>query len=88
MVANSYLVIEKLVEQGCGVALIPRRPAEAKLASGELVEVLSQHQPPARALYAVHGPGGQTPERVRIFLDFMTAWFRARAAAQPGATAA
>lgn len=80
VVSNSYLVIEKLVEQGCGIALIPRRPAEARLASGDLVEVLPQHQPPARALYAVHGPGGQTPERVRIFLDFMTAWFRARAA--------
>ncbi|MCC2033234.1 LysR family transcriptional regulator [Microbacterium allomyrinae] len=81
VVANSYLVIEKLVEQGCGIALIPRRPAESRLDSGELVEVLSQHRPPARALYAVHAPGGQTPERVRVFLDFMTAWFRARTAA-------
>lgn len=81
VVSNSYLVIEKLLEQGCGIALIPRRPAESRLASGELVEVLAQHRPPARALYAVHGPGGQTPERVRIFLDFMTTWFRKRAAA-------
>lgn len=86
VVANSYLVIEKLVEQGCGIALVPRRPAEARLASGDLVEVLPHHQPPARALYAVHGPGGQTPERVRIFLDFMTAWFRSRS--QAAATAA
>jgi len=75
-VANSYLVIEKLVENGCGIALIPRRPAEARLASGDLIEVLPDFQPPARALYAVHGPGGRTPERVRLFLDFMTAWFR------------
>lgn len=78
VIANSYLVIEKLVEQGCGIALIPRRPAQARLEAGELVEVLPQHQPPARALYAVHGPGGQTPERVKIFLDFMTNWFRSR----------
>ncbi|MFE5407574.1 LysR substrate-binding domain-containing protein [Microbacterium sp. NPDC056569] len=81
VIANSYLVIEKLLEEGCGIALIPRRPAEARLATGDLVELLPQHQPPARALYAVHGPGGRTPERVRIFLDFMTAWFRTRAAA-------
>ena len=80
VVANSYLVIEKLVESGCGIALIPRRPAEARLQSGELVELLPDHRPPARALYAVHGPGGRTPERVRIFLDFMTAWFRSRSA--------
>ncbi len=80
VVANSYLVIEKLVEQGVGIALIPRRPAESRLESGQLVEVLPQVRPPARALYAVHGPGGQTPERVKIFLDFMTAWFRTRLA--------
>lgn len=76
--ANSYLVIEKLIEQGCGIALIPRRPAQARLDSGELVELLPEHRPPVRALYAVHGPGGQTPERVKVFLDFMTSWFRAR----------
>jgi DNA-binding transcriptional LysR family regulator len=79
VVANSYLVIEKLVESGCGIALIPRRPALDRLDSGELVELLPDTPPPARALYAVHGPGGRTPERVKIFLDFMTAWFRANA---------
>lgn len=77
VLANAYLVIEKLVETGCGVALIPRRPAEASLRSGQLVELLPDLRPPARALYAVHGPGGKTPERVRVFLNFMTAWFRA-----------
>lgn len=76
--ANSYLVIEKLVEAGCGIALVPRRPAEARLAAGDLVEVLPGDAPPPRALYAVHGPGGRTPERVKIFLDFMTQFFRAR----------
>ncbi|MFT4211177.1 MAG: LysR family transcriptional regulator [Microbacterium sp.] len=77
-VANSYLVIEKLVEAGCGIALIPRRPAFERLQSGDLVEVLPEFPPPDRALYAVRGPGGHTPERVRIFLDFMTAWFRSK----------
>ncbi len=90
VVANSYLVIEKLVESGCGIALIPRRPAQSRLDTGELIELLPEVAPPARALYAVHAPGGQTPERVRMFLDFMTSWFRARAAASsaPGTSAA
>lgn len=78
VVANSYLVIEKMLEAGCGIALIPRRPAAPRFESGELVELLPEHRPPQRALYAVHGPGGQTPRRVRIFLDFMTEWFRSR----------
>jgi len=85
VVANSYLVIEKLLERGAGLALIPRRPAEARLAAGDLVEVLPQHRPPVRALYAVHGPGGRTPERVKVFLDFMTHWFRTRAASAESA---
>ncbi|BDZ64815.1 LysR family transcriptional regulator [Agromyces mangrovi Wang et al. 2018] len=76
VVANSYLVIEKLVEAGCGIALIPRRPAVQRLEEGSLVELLPEHAPPARSLYAVHGPGGRTPERVKVFLDFMTDWFR------------
>ncbi|GAA1704516.1 LysR family transcriptional regulator [Microbacterium sediminicola] len=80
VVANSYLVIEKLVETGCGIALIPRRPAQERLEAGELVEILPDSPPPARALYVVHGPGGRTPERVRVFLEFMTTWFRNREA--------
>jgi DNA-binding transcriptional LysR family regulator len=87
VVANSYLVMEKLVVAGCGVALIPRRPAAELLESGELLELLPHLRPPQRALYAVHGPGGQTPKRVRIFLDFMTEWFRARAAERPAPSA-
>jgi len=82
VVANSYLVIEKLVERGCGVALIPRRPALEALERGDLVELLPDLRPKDRALYAVHGPGGRTPERVRIFLDFMTEWFRGEARAR------
>lgn len=73
---NAYLVIEQLVESGSGIALIPRRPALPALASGQIVEVLPELPPPPRSLYAVHGPGGQTPERVKVFLDFMTEWFR------------
>lgn len=73
---NAYVVIEQLVESDCGIALIPRRPALSALESGRLVEVLPQIPPPSRSLYAVHGPGGQTPERVKVFLDFMSDWFR------------
>ena len=80
---NSYLVIEKLVEGGCGIGLLPRRPARAALEEGTLVELLPQHQPPPRSLYAVHGPGGRTPERVRVFLDFITEWFRSHVDGRP-----
>ncbi len=73
---NAYLVIEQLVEAGHGIGLIPRRSARKALASGALVELLPEFPVQSRSLYAVHGPGGQTPERVKVFLDFMTTWFR------------
>ncbi len=84
VVANSYVVLQKLVSQGCGIALVPRRPAQSLLDDGTLVEVLPDLVPPNRALYAVHAPGGRTLERVRIFLDFMTEWFRSREGATTG----
>lgn len=73
---NAYLVIEQLVEAGHGIGIVPRWSARKALESGAVVEVLPQIHAQSRSLYALHGPGGQTPERVKVFLDFMTDWFR------------
>lgn len=75
---NAYMLIDQFVEAGCGIGLMPRMPARAALEDGRLVEVLPATPPPSRALFAVHAPGGETPERVRVFLDFITTWFRSR----------
>jgi hypothetical protein len=37
---------------------------------------------PDRPLYALHSPGGQTLARVKLFLDFVTDWFRRQSPAQ------
>lgn len=76
MLSNSYLVIQKLAVSGRGIALLPRRSVLRELESGQLVELLPALPPPDRALYAVHAPGGGTPERVKVFLQFMSEWFR------------
>lgn len=73
---NAYLIIEQLVESGRGIGIIPRRSARRALETGRVVELLPEFPVQSRSLYAVHGPGGQTPERVKVFLDFMSAWFR------------
>ncbi|WP_156760832.1 LysR family transcriptional regulator [Microbacterium karelineae] len=75
---NAYLQVEQFVEEGCGIGLVPRGPAREALEDGRVVEVLPEHPVPSRSLYAVHGPGGETPERVKVFLDFITDWFRRR----------
>lgn len=73
---NAYMVIEQLVESGNGIGLIPRRSARRALEEGLVVEVLPEFPVQSRSLYAVHGPAGEIPERLKVFLDFMTNWFR------------
>jgi len=74
--ANSYLTLRKAAVRGRGLALLPVRTVSADLESGALRRVLTDHAGPARSLYAVHSPGVQTIRRVRLFLDFISTWFR------------
>ena len=46
------------------------------------MDVIPGCEVPDRPLYALHSPGGQTLARVRLFLDFVTDWFRRQSAAQ------
>lgn len=74
--ANAYSIIQQMVELGCGIGHLPRTLAQHSPRAEELVEVLPQLPPPTRSLYAVHAPGDATPERVKIFLGFITDWFK------------
>ena len=74
--SNSYLTLRKAALRGRGVALMPTRTVMADLAEGALVRVLPEYQGPARSLYAVHSPGSHTMRKVRVFLDYISAWFR------------
>ena len=78
--SNSYLTLRKAALAGRGVGLLPVRLISAELADGSLVEVVPGCEVPDRPLYALHAPGGQTLARVRLFLDFVTDWFRRQAA--------
>lgn len=85
--SNSYVTLRKAALAGRGVALLPVRLAADDFAEGSLVDVVPGCQVPDRPLYALHSPGGQTLARVRLFLDFVTDWFRRQAAAQAAAQA-
>jgi DNA-binding transcriptional LysR family regulator len=82
--SNSYLTLRKAALASRGVALLPTRLVGDDLAGGTLVPVLPDCEVPDRPLYALHAPGEQTTARVRLFLDFVSDWFRrqARTAAQ------
>ncbi|MFJ7213046.1 LysR family transcriptional regulator [Amycolatopsis sp. NPDC098790] len=74
--SNSYLTLRKAAVRGRGLALMPERTVQADLESGALHRVLPAFDGPARSLYAVHSPGSHTMRKVRLFLDYVSAWFR------------
>ena len=80
--SNSYLTLRKAAIAGRGIAELPMRLVSAELAAGTLVNVLPDCAVPDRPLYALHSPGSQTTARVRLFLDFVTEWFRKQVPAQ------
>jgi DNA-binding transcriptional LysR family regulator len=81
--SNSYLTLRKAALAGRGIGVLPTRLTAADFADGSLVELIPSCEVPDRPLYALHSPGGQTLARVRLFLDFVTDWFRRQAVAQP-----
>ncbi len=80
--SNSYLTLRKAALAGRGIGLLPIRLTAADFADGSLVGVVPSCEVPDRPLYALYSPGGQTLARVRLFLEFVTDWFRRQATAQ------
>jgi DNA-binding transcriptional LysR family regulator len=83
--SNSYLTLRKAALAARGIAVLPTRLVADELADGTLVHVIGGVEVPDRPLYALHSPGGQTPTRVQLFLDFVTDWFRRQAQNRPAA---
>ncbi|MGW0782720.1 LysR family transcriptional regulator [Streptomyces sp. NPDC002913] len=73
--SNSYIALQKAALHGRGIALLPQRPAYDDLMSGALQVLLPELAVPDRPLYAIYGPGQDTPRKVTVFLDFLTQWF-------------
>ncbi|HEY8046136.1 MAG TPA: LysR family transcriptional regulator [Streptosporangiaceae bacterium] len=80
--SNSYQTLAKAARAGRGIGLLPVRLVAAELADGSLADVIPGCVVPDRPLYALHSPGGQTLARVKLFLDFVTDWFRRQAPVQ------
>jgi DNA-binding transcriptional LysR family regulator len=86
--SNSYQTLHKAAIAGRGVGLLPIRLVADELADGTLVDVIPDLEVPDRPLYALHSPGTQTTARVRLFLDFVSDWFRKQAPAKQSQLAA
>lgn len=73
---NTYLVLQKATLRGLGIALLPLRPIYQDVLDGRLRVLLPDHAVPDRPLFAVYPPGRRPLRKVKVFLDFIQAWFR------------
>jgi DNA-binding transcriptional LysR family regulator len=74
--SNTYLVLRKAALKGLGVAMLPLPLVRDDLAEGRLTRVLPDQGIEARPLFAAFAPGTITPQKVRLFIDFLAHWFR------------
>lgn len=68
---SSSLAVREALRVGFGISLIPRMFVEADLASGRLIEALSDWMPNKTSLYAVYPSRRYVISKVRVFLDFL-----------------
>ncbi len=74
--SNTYVVLQRAALKGLGVAMLPLPLIREDLAEGRLVPILTDHSIEPRPLFAAFAPGNVTPMKVRLFIDFLTDWFR------------
>ncbi|SNS97098.1 DNA-binding transcriptional regulator, LysR family [Pseudomonas segetis] len=64
-------------EAGLGIIQAPYYHLHDQLANGSMVEILSQHRPPAMPLTALYPPHRQLSRRVRVWVDWLVELFSA-----------
>ena len=73
--SNSALVLRKATMAGLGIGYLPLYCVQDELKTGTLRKLLPTYLPPQWPIYVVYPPATHSPERVRIFVDFLADWF-------------
>lgn len=76
--SNSALALRKAALAGLGIALLPSYCVAGDLAAGSLISVLPRYKVPARPLLAVYPRAAAVPQKVEVFIDFLTKWIATR----------
>ncbi|MCW4116373.1 LysR family transcriptional regulator [Aurantimonas sp. MSK8Z-1] len=74
--ANSPVTVRAAAIAGLGYALSPEFVVRADLEAGRLVRVLEEFMPRDAGIYAVFPHRRHLPARVRVFVDYLAAWFK------------
>ncbi|XXF80325.1 LysR family transcriptional regulator [Myxococcaceae bacterium GXIMD 01537] len=76
LVADNIAVLREATLEGMGLARLPGSLVEADLREGRLRTVLDAHSPEALTITLVYPQRQHLPQRVRVFIDFLTERFR------------
>lgn len=76
--SNSALALRKAALAGLGVALLPAYSVADDLAAGLLVSLLPRFKVARRPLLAAFPRADTIPQKIELFVDFLTEWIAAR----------
>lgn len=75
---NSPLAARAAALSGLGFTILPDFIAAPAMAAGELVPVLDDRIPRGGGIFVVYPHRRYLPAKVRVFVDFLVQWFKAR----------
>jgi DNA-binding transcriptional LysR family regulator len=73
---NSPEVAKRAALSGLGVTMVPAFSVEKELAEGQLLALMPERVALGSGVYAVYPHRRHVPAKVRVFVDFMSKWFR------------
>lgn len=73
---NSPEVARRAALAGLGLTLVPEFSIEKELEQGTLVSLMEDRIPKGGGIYAVYPHRRHVPGKVRVFVDFLTQWFK------------
>ena len=76
--ANDPELCKRAVLGGIGVAMLPEFTISKEVKEGTIVPVLEAFTPAGNAFYAVYAHRRHVSTKVRVFVDFMSEWFKKR----------
>jgi len=76
---NSPEVAKRAALAGLGLTMVPLFSVEREIKTGSLISLLENRLPPGGGVYAVYPHRRHVPAKVRVFVDFMSRWFRENA---------
>ncbi len=73
---NSPEVARRAALAGLGITMAPEFSVEKELESGALISLLSDSIPSGGGIFAVYPHRRHVPGKVRVFVDFLSTWFK------------